>query len=147
MEKIAVFVDDAARADTLLGALMPPAAPRVQWVVVACAPRLTRHIGRWVNEPAREQWRQRWARTLREALAARFKGADVEWMLARGPLPRHVDRLRVRFGSDLRLLDLRATRPGGRLAPLVDGPAEAESRWPVPVAAASSLSLLLALTD
>lgn len=147
MEKIAVFVDDAARADAQLRALMPAAAARVQWVVVGCPPRLTRHIGRWVNEPAREQWRQRWVRTLRAALAPRFGSAEVEWVLARGPLPRQVDRLRLRFGSDLRLLDLRAERPGGRLAPLVDGPAAEGARWPLPVAAASGLSLLLALTD
>ncbi len=147
MEKIAVFVDDAAHAGTLLRTLLPPAAARVQWVVVGCAPRLTRHIGRWVNEPAREQWRQRWARALRDALAPCFGGADVEWVLARGPLPRQVDRLRVRFGSDLRLLDLRAERPGGRRPPLVEGPGTAEARWPLPVAAASGLSLLLALTD
>ncbi len=147
MEKIAVFVDDAAHAAAQLAPFVPAAAARVQWTVVACPPRLTRHIGRWVNEPAREQWQQRWSRALREALAPSFGAAPVEWQLARGALPRQVDRLRVRFGADLRVLDLRAPRPGGRLAPLVDTAQAADPRWPVPVAAASGLSLLLALTD
>ncbi len=115
--------------------------------MVACAPHLTRHIGRWVNEPAREQWRQRWWRGVRETLTPAFHAAPVEWLLARGPLPRQVDRLRVRYGADLRVLDLRAPRPGGRLAPLVEAPSSAQAGWPVPVAAASGLSLLLALTD
>lgn len=147
MEKIAVFVDDAAYAAQHLAPLAPAAAPRVQWIVVACAPRLTRHIGRWVHDTAREQWRQRWARSLRETLAPAFPSVPQEWLLASGPLPRQVDRLRVRHGADLRLLDLRAPRPGSRLAPLVETPLAPVQRWPVPVAAASGLSLLLALTD
>lgn len=146
MEKIAVFVDDAAHAAARLAAFAPAAATGVKWIVVACPPRLTRHIGRWVNDPAREQWRQRWARALRESLASSF-AAPVEWQIARGPLPRQVERLRVRLGADLRVLDLRAPRPGARSAPLEESARGAQAQWPVTLAAASGLSLLLALAD
>jgi hypothetical protein len=147
MEKIAVFVDDAPHAARQLAPLAPRAAPGVQWVVVACAPRLPHHAGRWLSEGVREQWRQRWAHSLRERLAPAFPVPPVEWLLARGPLPRQVDRLRVRFGADLRVLDLRAPRVGGRPVPLAQTSSTLATRWPVPVAAASGLSLLLALTD
>ena len=41
MEKIAVFVDDAAHAGQLLRPLLAPGAEPVRWVIVGCAPRLT----------------------------------------------------------------------------------------------------------
>jgi len=59
-----------------------------------------------------------------------------------------LDRLRVRYGSDLRVLDARSARPGAALEALVAVPdGGAAGRWTTPVAVSSSLSLLLALSD
>jgi len=54
MEKIAVFVNDAAHARHVLEPLLEGGRP-TRWIVVACAPKLTRHIGRWVSNAARTQ--------------------------------------------------------------------------------------------
>lgn len=146
MEKMAVFVDDADHARQLLGPLLAPAAGEVQWVVVACAPRLTQRIGRWVPRRPREQWREQWAQALRARLEPLFAGARCEWTLARGPLDALAGRLRARLGADLRLLDARRPRLGIVAPPLAAG-APARAGWAAPVAVSSGLALVLALAD
>jgi hypothetical protein len=153
MERIAVFVDDAGHALGLLRPLLAGDAgnpsPPVHWVVVGCAPRLTRHAGRWVSKSARQQWRERWARSLRAALEPGLAAAgatSIEWLVARGPLDALCERLRRRLGTGLRLLDLRRPKLGHDLEPLT-GEDPRRPRWATPVAVSSSLSLVLALTD
>ena len=56
MEKIILYVDDAAYAREFLAKMAAEAngrAPR-HWVLVACAPRMTRRISKWVSHSARE---------------------------------------------------------------------------------------------
>ena len=63
MKTVALFIDDAAAARLALQPLMQSqAAGRL--ILVACAPKLTRHVGRFVSNAGREQYRQRWARDL-----------------------------------------------------------------------------------
>ena len=81
MERIAVFVDDVDHAQQLLAPLLAEGTPEAHWVVVACAPRMTHRIGKWVSHSSREQWREHWARNLRERLeplsaAARWRPAS-----------------------------------------------------------------------
>lgn len=150
MERIAVFVDDVDHAQQLLGPLLAEGTPQAHWVVVACAPRLTHRIGKWVAHSSREQWREHWARTLRDRLEPLFRGrefAACEWVLARGPLDRLSARLRGRLGAELRLLDLRRPKLGVALPPIVAGQAPDNHRWATPVAISSSLAAVLALTD
>ncbi len=151
MEKIAVFVDDAEHAERLLKPLLSGSAASTRWFVVACAPRLTHRIGRFASHASREQWRERWARTVRERLEPVFAAAearDCAWSLARGPLDRLSTQMRVREGSDLRLLDLRRPKLGAVAPALVPGAeVSAAGRWATPVAVTSSLSVVLALTD
>lgn len=151
MDKIAVFVDDAEHARRLLAPLLASGAADMHWVIVGCAPRLTHRIGKWVSHSSREQWRERWLRSLRAELEPLF-GANApgpcEWLLARTPLDALVARLRVRLGADLRLLDARRPKLGVDLPPLAaSAGAASRSRWATPVAVSSSLSLVLALTD
>jgi len=151
MEKIAVFVDDVDHARQLLAPLLAQGAEPMHWVVVACAPRLTHRIGKWVSNSNRQQWREHWARALRQKLEPVFGDAGApgrEWIVARGPLDALSTRLRVRLGADLRLLDARRPKLGVVLPPLLaDQAPEPGSRWAAPVAVTSSLSLVLALTD
>lgn len=147
MEKIAVFVDDAAHAGQLLRPLLAPAAAPVHWVVVGCAPRLTHRIGKWVSHSQRQHWRDHWAREMRRELAPVFGSARVDWELARGPLEPLVSRLKSRVGSDLRVLDARRPKLGAAQAPLDGSPQAAGQGWGAPVAVTSSLALMLALTD
>ena len=62
MDKIIVYVDDADHAQQLLAPLVAnePAHQR-HWVLVACAPRMTHRVSKWVSHSARESWRNKWA--------------------------------------------------------------------------------------
>jgi len=149
METIAVFVDDAEHARRLL---LPMAAQgaSTQWVLVACAPRLTHRIGRWVSHGQREQWRKRWAAKLfteLEPVLAGRPGDRVQTRLAKRPLQQVVQQLCREYGSALRLLDARRPKLGEIAEPLAGGEQAARSRWAVPIAVSGGLSVVLALTD
>ncbi len=60
MDKIIVYVDDADHAQQLLAPLAAkePAHQR-HWVLVACAPRMTHRVSKWVSHSARESWRNK----------------------------------------------------------------------------------------
>ena len=149
MEKIAVFVNDAAHARHLLQPMLKGADP-VHWIIVACPPTLTRHIGRWVSHSAREQWRERWASELFEALEPGLRASaasKVERQLAKRPLIDVSRRLEARLGM-VRLLDARRPRLGKPDEPIsATQPATDVGRWAVPVAATTGLTVLLALAD
>ena len=153
METIAVFVDDADHARHLLTPLLAQDGTQLRWVVVACPPRLTHRIGKWVSHSSRVQWRDHWMRTLRQQLEPLFgqaKVVNMEWLMASGPLDQLSARLRLRLGTDLRLLDARRSRLGAAHAALnAEQPATepAMSRWAVPIAVTSSLAVVLAMTD
>lgn len=149
MEKIAVFVDDAEHAAGVLAPLLAGRAGGVHWVVVGCAPKLTHRIGKWTSNSTRQQWRERWARSLRVRLEPLLQQAGAErcdWQLACGPLDATARSLRQRLGSDLRLLDARRPRLATPPEPLTaDAPAGA--RWAAPVALGTGISLMLSLAD
>lgn len=97
MQKIIVYVDDAAHAAQRIASLRAGGdasaglgeAP-VHWVLVACAPRLTHRISKWVTHSARENWREKWADRLFGEMAPALgvrAGDSVTRVLARGPLP------------------------------------------------------------
>ena len=149
MEKIAVFVNDAQHARHILQPMLRGAGP-THWVVVACAPTLTRHIGRWVSNAARRQWLERWSSELFALIEPDLRGRTgnkVEKMLVKRPLTEVCARLEARLGP-LRLLDARRPRLGKADEPLTAGqpPADAEG-WVYPVVATTGLSALLALAD
>ena len=149
MEKIAVFVNDLAAARHILQPMLAGAGP-THWVVVACAPTLTRHIGRWVSQRARQQWRERWAADLFGALQPELSapaGSEVETLIAQHRLVDVSARLLSRL-PQLRLLDARQPRVGRIDEPISAAqPAPAASRWAAPVAATAGLSVMLTLAD
>jgi len=149
METIAVFVDDADHARRLLLPMKPDGEP-THWVLVACAPRLTQRIGRWVSHSQREQWRKRWAAKLFAELEPALSGRPgdrVQTRLAKKPLQQMVAQLRREHGPALRLLDARRPKLGEIAEPLVGGKGAARGRWAVPIAVSGGLSMVLALTD
>jgi hypothetical protein len=149
MEKIAVFVNDASHAMHLLKPMLQAAEP-THWILVAQAPKLTRHIGRWVSGSAREQWKERWGAELFAALEPVLRaapGSRIEKMLARRPLVQVSERLQARLGP-VRFLDARRPRIGRDDGPITaDQPTDAVSPFAGGVAVASSLSAVLALAD
>ncbi|NML42718.1 hypothetical protein HHL11_03075 [Ramlibacter sp. G-1-2-2] len=104
MNKIIVYVDDAA----WLRQQLPPPEAVTHWVVVACAPRMTHRISKWVSHSARENWRSKWADKLFDQVIPdlQARGDVVTPVLARGPLP-ELTRLLMAEHSTEQVLDVR----------------------------------------
>lgn len=104
MEKIIVYLDDAAYARDQL----PGGGDRTHWVLVACAPRMTHRISKWVSHSARENWRAKWADKLfgQVVPSLQARGDAVTPVLARGPLPELTRSLMAQHGTE-HVLDVR----------------------------------------
>ena len=105
MNKVIVYLDDPAYARQHMadGGDVP-----VHWVLVACAPRMTHRISKWVSHSARENWRAKWADKLFDQVVPvlRARGDAVTPVLARGPLPELTRNLMAEHGT-ARVLDVR----------------------------------------
>ena len=112
MDKIIVYVDDADHAQQLLAPLVAnePASQR-HWVLVACAPRMTHRVSKWVSHSARESWRNKWADKLFAQIitGVGLPHAQVTTVLAKGPLAELTEQLQADLQSD-----------GYRPAPVMD---------------------------
>jgi hypothetical protein len=129
METIIVFIDDADHATQLL---LPQLAQQTlgptRWVLVGCAPRVTRHISRFVTQSARAGWRGSWAdkvfARLMPQLEAQARPQDT-FMLQIAPPRQSLDDLRgelTRQYSPRQVLDARRPRLAQDLQPLTPAP-------------------------
>lgn len=110
METIIVYLDDADYAQPMLQSMAQSAhAGRTHWVVVACAPRITHRVSKFVSNRSRESWRNKWADKLFAATTPLLvqSGARVTQRLARGPLVELVEELRQELGTSPQIIDLR----------------------------------------
>lgn len=140
MDKFIVYVDDAAHAQQLIA---PLAASRPvgksHWVLVACAPRMTHRVSKWVSHSARESWRTKWADKLFAQLipGAGLPPSQVTTVLAKIPLAELTEQLQVQAhsasGHPATVLDARKPRLANEAPAVTDnrpeGP-QALSRWP-----------------
>ena len=110
MEKVIVYLDDAAYAR----AQLPAAAEPTHWLLVACAPRMTHRISKWVSHSARENWRAKWADKLFDQVvpSLRDRGDAVTPILAKGPLPELTRELLAAHG-EARVIDVRRPKSSG----------------------------------
>lgn len=138
MEKIIVYLDDAAYAQQQLAPMNAhtggAAAPATHWVLVACAPRMTQHISKWVSHTARQNWRAKWAEKLFGVIVPHLqqRGDSFTMVLAKGPLPELTKRLSTEHATS-RVLDARRPKFGHDLQPVTaDQPTAKEERWSVP---------------
>jgi hypothetical protein len=111
MQKVILYLDDAAYAQAQLSAA---AAQPTHWLLVACAPRMTHRISKWVSHSARENWRAKWADKLFDQVvpSLRARGDAVTPILARGPLPELTRTLMADHGT-ARVLDVRRPKQDG----------------------------------
>lgn len=117
MEKLIVYVDDAAHALEVLQPLLaytPPPGQR-QWIVVACAPRVTHHVSKWVTHSARESWRGKWSDKLFAQLLPRLQraGEDVLTCAGKNNLQAQTEHL-LREHGPARVIDARRPKQGWR---------------------------------
>jgi len=111
MNKVIVYLDDPAYASQR----MPAAgATPTHWVLVACAPRMTHRISKWVSHSARENWRAKWADRLFGQVVPplRERGDTVTPILAKGPLPDLTRSLLAEHGS-ASVIDARRPKSDG----------------------------------
>jgi hypothetical protein len=148
MDKIIVYVDDAEHALQQLTPMLTGGG-RTQWRVVACPPRMTRHISKWVSHAARENWRIKWAEKLFEQLlpALHQRGDEVTTELACGPLKQVTGRLLDQFGP-ARVLDARRPKFGQDLVPVTaDQPTCKWSHWTLPGSVATMGAVLILASE
>ena len=152
MDKIIVYVDDAEYAQHQLVPMegnLPGQRQPTHWVLVACPPRMTRHISKWVNHTARENWRNKWAEKLFAQITPGLQalGDKVTPVLSHGPLLEMTRELLEKHGA-ARVLDARRPKFGQDLAPITpDQPASQDSRWAVPGAVAGMGAFLVLASE
>lgn len=128
MNPIIVYVDDAAYALPLVQALAAsPHAGQSHWLLVACAPRITHRVSKWVSHSARESWRGKWADKLFGQLQPVFAtaGVQVSTVLAKGPLDDVVAQLQHTHGT-AQIVDARRPKQEAVL------PQAEAGRWNLP---------------
>ncbi len=133
MENIIVVLDDAAHA---LNQVLPmrKSEGATHWIVVACPPRLTRHISRWVNQGSRNAWRKRWAQELLAKVQPELtrSGDTCELRLLDGKLSDMTEGLQKEFAL-ARVLDARRPKVGQDLEPATASqPTGPSSSWVLP---------------
>ncbi len=147
MEKTILYVDDAAYARDFMARHSADAAssqaPR-HWVLVACAPRMTHRISKWVSHSARENWRGKWMAKVEDQLVPLLEagGNEVTTVLAKGPLTDLTQQLRLTHGA-ADVIDARRPKIGVDLEPVAPGVTPASSGWAVPGAVVSMGALLI----
>ena len=126
METFAVYINDHEHGPRQILSLLNGQAP-AHWVLLACPPRMSRHLGRWLSQPAKKKWRQRWSEeALHEVIErVRAKGDTYEVRVVREPHPKLERELRRTYRG-LRTIDAR------RL----------QDRWEVPAGAAAMGTLM-----
>lgn len=151
MDKIIVYLDDAHYAQQQLAPMQggdPPAADRrtaTHWVLVACAPRMTQRISKWLSHSARENWRAKWAEKLFDQIVPglRAAGDEVTTLLAKVPLPELTAKLAAQHPT-ARVLDARRPKFGQQLQPVTASqPTGKDGRWEVPAAVAGMGAVLV----
>jgi len=156
MHKLIVYVDDAAHARQVLAPLLADAqAGATHWVLVACAPRMTHRISKWVSHSARESWRAKWADRLFAQLQPWLDGtcASMSTVLAKGPLPELLAQLQGEHGAGTPVLDARRPKlqseppqaPAAQSAPIVTR--KPARRWSVPGSLTSLGLMFMLVTD
>lgn len=125
METIIVYVDDADYARRLLQATaQAPQTARAHWVLVACAPRITHRVSKFVSNRSRENWRNKWADRLFQDCVPMLqdRGVQVSTVLARGPLPELLASLQAEHGGQAQVIDMRRPKMQEHEAQVVQQP-------------------------
>ncbi|MHB1199122.1 MAG: hypothetical protein ACYCZ6_06095 [Polaromonas sp.] len=149
MDNLIVYVDDAAYALQMLQPMLPSGTCRspTRWIVVGCAPHMTRHVSKWVTHSARESWRAAWAEKVFAQLLPLLQrdGDSVVTQLAQGTLCLQTEALIRKHGA-ARVLDARRPKFGQSLQPVTATQAQ-ESHGVLGYATALASAGLLVATD
>jgi hypothetical protein len=113
-----VYLDDAEYAQRELSQLLAQHETK-RWVLVACAPRMTRRIGKWLSHSARENWRDKWCDKLFAQFTPQISRQDhVFCEVATGPLPEYTQMLLKDLGQ-AKVIDARRPKFGIEMQPVM----------------------------
>jgi hypothetical protein len=147
MKTVAVILNDAEHARQALTPALERGEP-MHLILVAEAPMLTRHMGRWMSASARRQSVERWSDTLfavLEPLFGQHPGHRVERLLVKRTWQEVETQLRTRHEA-LQIVDARRPRGLGSAKPPPTGP-RSDDRGLGAWLSAMSLSTWLAMAD
>jgi hypothetical protein len=113
-----VYLDDAEYAKRELASVLDQ--PQIKrFILVACAPRMTRRIGKWLSHSSRENWRDKWCDKLFSQFVPMIHREDhVFCEVASGPLPEYTEMLKKDLGHAT-VIDARRPKFGTELQPVV----------------------------
>ncbi len=112
-----VYLDDATYAESKLAQLLAQPQKK-RFVLVACAPRMTRRIGKWLSHSSRENWCRKWCEKLFSQFVPRIARQDhVFCEVANGPLPEYTEMLLSDLGS-AQVIDARRPKFGVEMQPV-----------------------------
>ena len=121
MQNIIVYVDDAAYGLQLLQPMLQGtgSGSPTRWIVVGCAPRMTRHMSKFLARGARDGWRGKWAAKVFSQLvpALASNGDEVKTCMAKDNLCSQTESLIKQHGQ-ARILDARRPKFGEDLQPV-----------------------------
>jgi hypothetical protein len=121
MDKWIVYVDEFEHAMQRLQPLLEKTDQRhpVQWLLVACPPRVTHYASKWVTKSARDSRRGKWADKLFARLVPLLEGAgdDVLTLIGSPNLVAQTESLISLHGA-ARVLDARRPKMGHALEPV-----------------------------
>lgn len=147
MDTLIVYLDDAQYAQQMLAPMLQNDSP-TRCVLVACAPRMSRRIGKWLSHSARENWRNKWCDKLFSQITPMLTACNtqgqlaMEYVVAQGPLPELTQQLRSRFGA-ARVVDARRPKFGIEMAPITTNQPHPKTGWQVSGAVGSFSALLV----
>ena len=166
MDNIIVYIDDAAYALHMLQPMLPNAGPDdaayapvlsspgsaasstgTHWILVGCAPRVTRRVSKWVTHSARDSWRRKWADKVFSAIvpALQWRPGTVTTLLADTSLSDQTAAL-IRQHGTAKVLDARRPKLGQDLQPVSAAQVQ-EPRSVIGFAAAMAGATVLAGID
>ena len=135
METFIVYIDDKQYA---LQQIIPMLSPQetgkqVSWVLVGCAPKLTRHSGRWLSKPAQKRWRQDWTQEATQDIATLLRQHNnlVFIKTAHGTLSEFTKKLSREFIS-ARVIDARRPKLTANLKPVTEDQPQTKSDLVLP---------------
>ena len=148
METWLVYIDDRNHAQQQLTPMLIKGVP-IQWVLVGCPPRLTRHAGKWLTQKAIQRWRNQWTQDNLQPIQALLSesGDKVHTQVAHGPLVLMTKQLQQEWGT-LRVIDARRPRLGQDLPPVADNQERTpQNPWMVPGSVAFMGTLMTMAAD
>ncbi len=155
MDTLIVYLDDANYAQHMLAPMLNKDLS-TRWVLVACAPRMSHRISKWLTHSARENWRTQWGEKLfaqvtptllpRDGMPTSGGQTLVECLVAKGPLPALTQSLRSRFGA-AHVVDARRPKFGQALEPVTLEQPREKQGWQIPGAVGSLSAMLVLASD